>query len=85
MSDELQAIKDPNKGPKETSEEKLRRKRELRKSQKERKLSNTSLITRNTTMSLTDRNSIALEEDSILEDLCETTGVESRNNCSTLR
>ena len=83
MSEDLKSIS--SKGPKETSEEMLRRKRELRKSQKERKLSNTSLITRHTTMSLPDRNSVALEEDSVLEDLCETTGVESRNNCSILR
>ena len=73
---------------KESSEEKLRRTREMRKMLKDRKVSNTSLHSRLTT---TDRNSVALDgsdalqEDSVLEDLCETTGVESRNNVSTLR
>jgi len=73
---------------KESSEEKLRQTREMRKMLKDRKVSNTSLHSRLTT---TDRNSVALDgsdalqEDSVLEDLCETTGVESRNNVSKLR
>ena len=87
-SEELEdLIKKLNKEaiPKETTEEKLRRTREARKSQKERKLSNTSLRSKQP-----DRNSVTTDtdcllEDSVLEDLCETTGVESRNNCSILR
>merc|ERR1712106_1082978 len=86
-SEELEElIKKLNKEaiPKETTEEKLRRTREARKSQKERKLSNTSLRSKQP-----DRNSVTTDtdcllEDSVLEDLCETTGVESRNNCSIL-
>jgi len=90
-SEELEdLIKKLNKEaiPKETTEEKLRRTREARKSQKERKLSNTSLRSKQP-----DRNSVTTDtgltvdcllEDSVLEDLCETTGVESRNNCSIL-
>jgi len=91
-SEELEElIKKLNKEaiPKETTEEKLRRTREARKSQKERKLSNTSLRSkqpdRNSVTTDTGLTADCLLEDSVLEDLCETTGVESRNNCSILR
>ena len=85
-SEELEELK--SLIPKETTEEKLKRTKEARKSQKDRKLSNTSLRSR---IQASDRNSFTMEytsdslmEDSLLEDLCETTGVESRNNCSKL-
>ena len=73
MSEEPKAIKresiQKRVSQMETPEEKLRRARELRKMQRDRKLSQISLISQH-----------GINEDSTLEDLCETTGVESRRN-----
>ena len=73
MSEEPKAIKTESNQKKanllESPEEKLRRAREGRKLQRDRKLSQISLISQH-----------GINEDSTLEDLCETTGVESRRN-----
>ena len=76
-SEEPKAIKTESNQKKsnllESPEEKLRRAREGRKSQRDRKLSQLSLISQH-----------GINEHSTLEDLCETTGVESHKNLGVI-